>query len=208
MTSKGTRCIAVVLAVAVVMGAGGCTQSGTTSAKKPESGGAAASSDSSLEAWAEVKKALADKAPNAMLMAVGTQGVVFADVPGSWSFILYDPDAKHLWRVYVEHGKPDAPEDMGPVQQELTVSAGTDIESIEVGGAEAAKLARDFGEKAGGVPANVMVGASFAAVKSAAESRGGDTAWEVTFLEGTSGEGAVKFLVDMMSGEVTAAPDE
>ncbi len=195
MSSKWVRTFLSVTLAALLSMAAGCGQAGSGSS----SAGSAAqgSSDSWSKAAGAADEAIKKAAPDALLVISGNSGgVALANVPEAWSYTYYSPSTKHLWRVVVEHGSAQAPEDTG--EAKATVTEGASAGSIKVGAEEAIEKARAFGEKSGAVPPNVMVGGAFATV--AGNPLGTPGVWTVTFLEGTSLEGSRAFEVDMMSG--------
>ena len=107
--------------------------------------------------------------------------------------------------ILVEDGVPQPAFDMGKMKTALEARAVIDIESINVGAAKAVTLAREFGEKSGTVPKNVMVSGTFAETPGGLESGIKTGVWTVTFASGTDLADAAVFSVDMMSGAVTAA---
>jgi hypothetical protein len=212
---RGSRSItAGVLLLLTVMlallGLAACGSSSTTS-DSPEGAvpDAAAQEDGVLMAWPEAEAAMRQVADDAILTSVGTGGLALADVPDSWSFALFSASKNALYLVSVEHGTAQ------PARRWLEAKANTkvrtviDIEAVEVGAAEAVVKAREFGEKSGSVPKNVMVSGAFAEI----EAPGGvDTGikpgvWTVTFASGTDLADAMEFEVDMMSGVVTAVEE-
>lgn len=180
-----------------------------SSADGSESGGdgGADQADSFLAAWPKAQEAMAQVADDGVLLSVGTGGLALADVPSSWSFIFFSPGTKHVYSVAVDHGDAGEAQDLGAATSDTEVGAALDIESIEVGAAEAVAVAREFGEQSGAVPANVMVGGAFADLPGAADLDIRSGVWTVTFATGTDLADAQKYDVDMMTGEVTAAKD-
>jgi hypothetical protein len=170
-------------------------------------GGGADQADSFLAAWPTAQEAMAQVADDAVLLSVGTGGLALADVPSSWSFVFFSPGTKHVYSVAVDHGDAGEAQDLGAATSDTEVGAALDVESIEVGAAEAVALAREFGEQSGAVPANVMVGGAFADLPGAADLDIRSGVWTVTFATGTDLADAQKYDVDMMTGEVTAAKD-
>jgi hypothetical protein len=170
-------------------------------------GGGADQADSLLAAWPKARESMAKLADDAVLLSVGTGGLAPADVPASWSFIFFSPGTMHVYSVAVEHGDAGEAQDLGAATSDTEVGAALDIESIDVGAAEAVAVAREFGEQSGGVPANVMVGGAFADLPGAADLDIRSGVWTVTFATGTDLADAQKYDVDMMTGEVTAVED-
>ena len=165
-----------------------------------------APSDSSIEAWPEAEEAMKKVAPDAVLLSVGTGGLALADVPESWNFTFYSPANRQLYTVAVEHGTVQPPSDFGgPGKAALAVTQATDLAKIKVGAADAVTKARDFGEKSGAVPKNVVVSGFFAETpNTAAETK--PAVWHIIFASGTDLADAQEYDVDMMSGEVSEAP--
>ena len=167
---------------------------------------AQAQTDSSLMAWPEAEAAMMKVADDAVLSSVGTGGLALADVPHSWSFAFFSASKNALYLVSVEDGTAQPPRKWLEAKANTEVRTAVDIAEVQVGAAEAVLLAREFGEKSGVVPKNVMVSGAFAEVEAPG---GADTGikpgvWTVTFASGTDLADAVTFEVDMMSGAVTA----
>ena len=127
--------------------------------------------DSSLEAWPKAEAEMRKTAGDALLLGVGTSGLALADVPDSWNFSFFSPAKNHIYAVSVEHGKAEAPRDLGAARPDTTVSTATEIASIKVGAAQAVVKAREFGEKSATVPKNVVVSGSFAKSPAASGPR-------------------------------------
>ena len=160
--------------------------------------------DSSLEAWPKAEAEMRKTAGDALLLGVGTSGLALADVPDSWNFSFFSPAKNHIYAVSVEHGKAEAPRDLGAARPDTTVSTATEIASIKVGAAQAVVKAREFGEKSATVPKNVVVSGSFAKSPQLAALGIKTGVWTVTFASGTDMADAQEYEVDMMSGAVTA----
>jgi hypothetical protein len=199
-TSARPLVFVVLLAVMVLLlGCGGAPGSsgGSTPITRRQA-------DSSLEAWPKAEAEMRKTAEDAVLLGVGTSGLALADVPDSWSFSFFSPTKNHIYSVSVEHGKAEAPRDLGAARPDTTVSAATEIASIKVGAAQAVVKAREFGEKSATVPKNVVVAGSFAKSPQLAALGIKTGVWTVTFASGTDMADAQKYEVDMMSGAVTA----
>ena len=195
--------LAVLFALAFAMVAcGGSDNAGSSSNASPSG---QAQSDSVLQAWPQAQEAVKEVADDAVLLAVGSGGLAFADVPDSWTFTFFSPSKKHAYVVSVEKGTAQPALDMGKTENDVEPKPVVAIESINVGGAEAVSLAREYGEKSGTVPKMVMVGGTFAETTGAVDSGIKTGIWTVTFATGTGMSDAAVFDVDMMSGEVTAA---
>ncbi len=200
----------VLLLAAVVLGMAACGGSESSDDASGGGGGGgdeAAQTDSFLAAWPKARDSVAKLADDAVLLSAGTSGLALADVPSSWSFILYSPGTKRIYSVAVEHGTAQAARDLGGATQDTDVSGAIDVESIKVGAADAVVKAREFGEQSGEVPMNVMVGGAFVDLPGAADLNVRSGVWTVTFATGTDLADAQKYDVDMMTGEVTAAKD-
>lgn len=181
--------------------------SGTSGSEGGSSEGGASAADSFLQAWPQAESAVEEIAADAVLVAAGSGGLALADVPDSWTFTFFSPGTQHPYMVTVEHGQAGDLRDFGEAKADLGVTTVVDIESIKVGAADAVKAAREFGEAAGSVPMNVMVSGSFATTDGETAAAQGPGVWRVTFASGTDLADAVKFDVDMMTGEVAAVAE-
>ncbi len=201
--------VLVLLLVAVALGMAACggSESSGDASGGGDGGDEAAQADSFLAAWPKAQDSVAKLADDAVLLSAGTSGLALADVPSSWSFILYSPGTKRIYSVAVEHGTAQAARDLGGATQDTDVSGAIDVESIKVGAADAVVKAREFGEKSGEVPMNVLVGGAFVDLPGAADLNVRSGVWTVTFATGTDLADAQKYDVDMMTGEVTAVKD-
>ena len=106
----------VVLLAALVAGAGACgeSDSGDASGDAQSGGqGSAAASDSFMKGYVKAQEAMAGTAGDAVLIAGGTSGLAFADVPDSWTYSFFSPGNRHVYRVEVEHGTVGEPRDLG-----------------------------------------------------------------------------------------------
>lgn len=195
--------LAVLLALAFSAAAcGGADTAGSSGSPSPS---AQAQVDSVLKAWPQADAAVKTLADDSVLLSVGTGGLALADVPESWTYTYFSPHTKRTYVVLVENGTAQPAFDMGRGKTDMEARAVIDIESINVGAAEAVTLAREFGEKSGAVPKNVMVNGMFAEISGAADLGRKTGVWTVTFATGAGLADAVVFKVDMMSGAVTAA---
>ena len=172
-----------------------------------DEGDAVTQTDSFLAAWPEAQESMAQLADDAVLLSAGTGGLALADVPSSWNFIFFSPGTRRVYSVAVEHGEAQEAQDLGKATKDTDVGAAVDVEAIDVGGADAVVMAREFGEKSGSVPKNVMVGGAFAELPGAADLDMQSGVWTITFASGTDLADAQKYAVDMMTGEVTAVED-
>jgi len=196
------RMALVMLLAVTALGTIGCADASEqpTSAKRGET--PATPPDSSREAYAAAEEAVRDRAPDAVLVSAGTQGVALAEIPDSWSFYFVSPSDKKVWQVVVEHGKAQPVQELGDAKAEVDYDGAVSFDSIKVAGAEAVEKARAFGEKTGDVAPNVVVMGPFIDV-AAAEGIGATLgSWAVTFTEGTDLEGSRVFTVNMETGEV------
>ena len=198
--------LALLVVVAALAGAacgGSSTSSGSPEGTAPD---AQAQTDSALKAWPEAEAAMKKVADDAILSSVGTGGLALADVPDSWSFAFFSASKNALYLVSVEHGTAQPATKWLEAKANTEVRTVVDIEAVEVGAAEAVVKAREFGEKSGVVPRNVVVSGAFVEVEAPGGADSGikPGVWTVTFASGTDLADAVKFEVDMMSGAVTA----
>jgi hypothetical protein len=198
--------LALLVVVAALAGAacgGSSTSSGSPEGTAPD---AQAQTDSALVAWPKAEAAMKKVADDAILSSVGTGGLALADVPDSWSFAFFSASKNALYLVSVEHGTAQPATKWLEAKANTEVRTVVDIEAVEVGAAEAVVKAREFGEKSGVVPRNVVVSGAFAEVDAPGGTDMGikPGVWTVTFASGTDLADAVKFEVDMMSGAVTA----
>ena len=194
----------VAIAALVLVGCGvTSTSNGSPEDAAPD---AQAQTDSSLMAWPEAEEAMMKVADDAVLSSVGTGGLALADVPHSWSFAFFSASKNALYLVSVEDGTAQPPRKWLEAKANTEVRTAVDIAEVQVGAAEAVLLAREFGEKSGAVPKNVMVSGAFAEVKAPGGVDPGikPGVWTVTFASGTDLADAVTFQVDMMTGDVTA----
>jgi len=198
-------CVLALMVAALALAAcgGSSTTSGSSEGAVPN---AAAQEDSALMAWPEAEAAMKQVADDAVLSSVGTGGLALADVPDSWSFAFFSASKNALYLVSVEHGTAQPATKWLEAKANTEVRTVVDIEAVEVGAAEAVVKAREFGEKSGSVPKNVVVSGAFAEVEAPGGADMGlkTGVWTVTFASGTDLADAVKFEVDMMSGAVTA----
>jgi hypothetical protein len=195
----------VVLLAALVAGAGACGQSDSGDAASGAGAGGqdgASASDSFKAGYAKALEAVAKTADDAVLLAGGTSGLAFADVPDNWTYSFFSPGNRHIYMVDVEHGTPGEPRDLGEGAADNKIVDSLDPATIEVGGAEAVVKARESGSAGGEVPKNVVVGGIFAQTPSGIETGLEMGVWSVTFATGTDLADARKFTVDMMTGEV------
>lgn len=202
--------VALVLAAAA-LGLSACGSSASTgegSGGDSSGGGSGAAEDSFTKAYPKAQEAIAAVADDAVLLAAGTGGLALADVPDSWSFTYFSPQKRHVYMVSVEHGEAGEPRDVGEAAEGTKVTVGTDVSTIKIGAADAVVKARGFAQQSGEVPKNVMVGGTFAETPDAAEAGYVSGVWTVTFASGTDLADAQKYTVDMMTGEVAAAPSE
>jgi hypothetical protein len=189
--------------LALVACGGASTTSGSSDGAAPD---AAAQEDSALMAWPKAQEAMMKVADDAVLSSVGTGGLALADVPHSWSFAFFSASKNALYLVSVEDGTAQPPRKWLEAKANTDVRTAVDIEEVLVGAAEAVVMAREFGEKSGVVPKNVVVSGAFAEVEAPGGADTGITpgVWTVTFASGTDLADAVTFEVDMMTGVVTA----
>jgi len=198
--------LAVITMLALAACGGSSTTSSSSEGTAPD---AQAQTDSALMAWPEAEAAMQEVADDAILTSVGTGGLALADVPASWSFAFFSASKNALYRVWVEHGTAQPATKWLEAKANTDVRTVVDIEALEVGAAEAVVKAREFGEKSGAVPKNVMVSGAFAEIEApgGVDVGTGPGVWAVTFASGTDLADAVTFEVDMMSGAVTAVEE-
>lgn len=160
--------------------------------------------DVSVQAYDAALGVISESAPDAVLISAGSQGVALADTPSQWSYLFVSPSDSRIWRVLVDHGKAGEPEEMGASTAEQSTDKAIEFGTIKVGAARAISLAREEAAKTGEVPPNVMVTGFFMPSPMDAPVDLAPGVWTVTFIQGTSMEGARAFDVDMMSGAVNA----
>jgi len=204
--------VVAALLVLAVLGLIACGGSASTGGSGDGSSGGEGSSggaqDSFLQAYPAAREAIAGVADDAVLFSAGTGGLALADVPANWSYSFFSPADGHVYMVSVEHGEAGEPRDFGEAAVGTKVTDSLDVETIEVGGAEAVVKAREFGEQSGEVPKNVLVGGTFAVTQSSAEAGLALGVWTVTFATGTDAADAQSYDVDMMTGEVAKSEAE
>jgi len=205
-------CVLLALLLLGLIACGGSASTGDTgdaSSGGSSTGGGdgAAAADSFIKAYPAAQEAVQAVTEDAVLLAAGTGGLAFADVPDNWSFTFYSPGENKAYMVSVEHGTAGEPREFGEAAAGTEVTKSIEPESIEVGAAQAVVKAREFGSQAGTLPKNVVVGGSFALTQHSEEADMSIGVWEVTFATGTDLADAQKFTVDMMTGEVAVAKE-
>jgi len=144
-------------------------------------------------------EAIAEAAPGAYLTSIGTSGLALSDDPHEWTYMYYDPDTKHLWRVFVHKGEQPELTDMGAGNAQFSERIPAD--EVHYSASEAIELARAEAERSGvTVPQNVMASGSYASVEGGEEFGLKQGVWSVTFATGTSLDDAVTYEVDMRDG--------
>jgi hypothetical protein len=200
-----------VLLAALVAGAGACGQSGSGAASGDAGSGgqeSATASDSFTSGYAKAQEVMAGTADDAILIAGGTSGLAFADVPDSWTYSFFSPGSRHIYMVDVEHGKAGEPRDLGEgAADNNKIVDSLDAATIEVGAAVAVVKARESGSASGEVPKNVVVGGIFGQTPSGIDAGLELGVWSITFATGTDLADAREFTVDMMTGEVAEVTD-
>jgi len=191
----------VALLVAATFGLIAC--GGSSSSGDTTSAGDQNSSDSFMAAWPKAQDAVTAVAPDAVLVAAGTTGLAFADVPDTWGFTYFSPEKGMAYSVDVEHGKVGTPREFGTGKKGVEVQSGTDVATIKVGAGDAVVKARSFGEQSGVVPKNVVVSGVFGELPDSAGAGYKTGVWTVAFATGTDMADAQTFEVDMMTGAVT-----
>ena len=199
-----TALVAVAMLALVACGSSGSSGDGA-SGDGASGGGDAVASDSFMKAYPKAQEAVAEVAPDAVLVAAGTSGLALADVPDSWGFTFFSPEKGHAYSVDVEHGTAAAPQDLGAAKKGVELGASIDPTTIKVGAADAVVKARAFGEQSGTVPKNVVAGGVFTELPGGAAAGYQTGVWSVTFASGTDLADAQEYEVDMMTGEVTKA---
>ena len=200
--------VLVALVGAVVLGlvaCGGAASSGNATPAVQATGtagGQSGAGDSFTAAWPKAAEAMKGVAPDALLIASGTTGLVLAKVPESWSFTYFSQEKGAVYSVNVEHGKAGAPQQLGTVKKDVKVKNAIDAASINVGASQAIVAARAFGEKKGTLPKNVLVGGVFAELPGGAAAGYTPGIWTVVFASGTDLADAQTYAVNMTTGEV------
>jgi hypothetical protein len=194
---------AALLFAALAAGAGAC--GGGSGEAADDAGSSAqqnAAADSFLSGYATALEAMTQTADDAVLIAGGTSGLAFADVPSTWTYSFVSPGNGHVYRVTVEHGKVGEPTDLGKGASDNEIVESLDVTTIKVGAAQAVVKARETGSASGPVPMNVVVGGVFAQTPIGIDAGLEMGVWSVTFATGTDLADARDFTVDMMTGEV------
>jgi hypothetical protein len=148
-------------------------------------------------------KAMGAVDPEAMLLTLGSGGVVTSPPPKNWT-LLYASKAKgRVYQVLVEHGKASAPEDVAPYDPaKIVESSVVPIGSVKVGSKQAYDAGKAYLEKRDGfAPPNVMMSIGLGEVAGLEEQSPGD--WSLAFITGTSTEGMEQVRVNGQTGEVT-----
>lgn len=192
------------LLAALVAGAGACgkSDSGDAAGDAGSGGQDGAAADSFIKGYAKAQEVIEKTADDAVLIAGGTSGLAFADVPDNWTYSFFSPGNRHIYRVEVEHGTPGEPRDLGEGAADNEIVDSLDVATIKVGAAEAVVKARESGAATGEVPMNVVVGGIFAETPSGIDAGLEMGVWSITFATGTDLADAREFTVDMMTGEV------
>lgn len=162
--------------------------------------------DSALAAQEVAANAISATAPDATLVMLDSQGVVMSPPPSNWSFLYGSEQTGRTYKVSVNHGTAEDPEDLSELNLDRAVLAqAVEPSSVQVGADNAYELARAYVEKRDGtVPPNVMMSMMFVEMPGLDRAMVGK--WSVAFLNGTSTEGMQQVLVDAISGKVTEAP--
>ena len=208
--SRALVLVAALAAAALgLVACGGSASSGSATAGGQTSGAAGGgASDSFTAAWPKAADAVKAVAGDAVLVAAGTTGLAFADVPETWSFTYLSHEKGSVYTVVVEHGKAGTPRTLGTANKDVVVKNAVDVGGIKVGAGQSVVRARAFGEKTGTVPKNVVVGGVFAELPGGAEADYKTGVWTVVFATGTDLADAQTFAVDMMTGEVTSVKSD
>lgn len=145
-------------------------------------------------------EAIATEVPGAYLMSTSTSGLALSDDPHEWTYMYYDPETKHLWRVFVHKGEEPELTDLG--ESKAAVGERIPASEIKYSASEAIELARQRADMDGvTLPQNVQVSGGCASIEGG-EAFGLVTGkWEVTFASDTSMDGSVTYTVDMRTGE-------
>jgi len=191
------RWVATTALVVGVMATAGCR-----AGDAPESGSPSLVEDSALRAVRRADVAVKAVAPDAVLMMIDSQGVVLTPPPGNWSLLYGSKSTGRLYRVNVDHGIAEDPEDLSPRNLDAALLDGALApSSVKIGAQAALEAAREYVEKRDGeVPPNVMMSLAFVRMPGAAIGK-----WSVAFLTGTSTDGMKQVRVDAQTGEVTPA---
>jgi len=198
------RWLAVALAIAASVAVGGClggSGGDATGAKTT-----LASQDSAFRAEKAAAGEMAKVAPDAVLLSIGSGGVVLSPPPGNWNLLYGSADKGRIYRVVVEHGTARSAEDLGPLDPAtVDVSSALPMSSVKVGATQAYEAGKTFLEtRDGAAPPNVMMSVGFVDVPNVEDQVVGD--WALTFLKGTSTDGAKRVRVDAATGEAAAIP--
>ncbi len=205
--SRALVLVAALAAAALgLVACGGSSLVGRSNERRGRDQGGA--SDSFTAAWPKAGDAVTAVAPDAVLVASGTTGLAFADVPETWSFTFFSPERGMAYSVDVEHGKVGTPREFGTGKKGVMVTSGTDVEAIKVSAGDAVVKARAFGEQSGAVPKNVVVSGVFAELPDGSGAGYKTGVWTVAFATGTDMADAQTFEVDMMTGEVTSVKSD
>jgi len=198
------RWLAVALAIAASIGVSGCR--GGNGDGSTGTSAAPVSQDSAFVAEKAAAAQIAKVAPDAVLLSIGTGGVVLSPPPGSWNLLYGSADKGRLYRVVVSDGAADPAEELGPLDPEaIDLSSVLPMDSVKVGADEAYQTGKVFLEKRdGAAPPNVMMSVGLVGIPNVDDQVVGD--WSLTFLKGTSTTGAQRVRVDATSGEPAAIP--
>lgn len=199
---RGSRLLAATVAAMLVAMLTGCL--GATSGGGVKGGSAANTQDAALVAERAASAAVEQEAPDAVLLMMGSQGVVMSPPPGNWSFMYGSQATGRTYRVNVDHGTAEKPEDMAELNVDATaMDVAIAPTSIQVGANEAYEAAKKYlEERDGSAPPNVMMSMTFVELPGLDQAVTGR--WSIAFLNGTSTDGMQQVTVDAQTGEVAA----
>jgi len=196
------KLVSAVVLVVACLGVTGCG-SGTDGAVK-RLGKLSVTLDSVFVAEKAASAEVAKVAPDAVLLSVGTGGVVLNPPPSSWNFLYGSPGKGRTYRVAVEHGTAEKAEDLAPLDTKVVdLSSVVPISSVKVGSKEAYEAGKAFLEKRdGSAPPNLMMSVSFVEVPGLEGQSVSD--WALAFTQGTSTDGMQQVRVDGQTGAASA----
>lgn len=161
--------------------------------------------DDFLRSYPVAAQAMTGHVAGSVLVTAGTNGLAPADEIRTWRYTFYSTVTGHFYTVSVTGGRAGGIEDLGAAAEPPSVDTVVRPESISYGAASAVERARASGLSSGALPGSVEVSGSFALLTGDAEAGIQPGRWTVRFASGTDTADAVKFYVNMSTGEVSLA---
>ena len=161
--------------------------------------------DDFLRSYPVASQAMTGHVAGSVLVTAGTNGLAPAEGIRSWRYTFYSTVTGHFYTVSVTSDRASGIEDLGAAAEPPSVDTVVTPESISYGAASAVQRARTSGLSSGALPAFVEVSGSFALLTGDAEAGIQPGRWTVRFASGIDTADAVKFYVNMSTGEVSLA---